>query len=100
MNTPNTDKALLKVDTRPDGSIELQYANSSVPIAVMCWNGSGTAALGKLLADSVNEHAALCAVAEAARQLQHSDNQELASILSDSHELDKALAHLAQIRKG
>lgn len=71
MTTPNTDKAtsgnLLKLDIRPDQSHELQYVATGIPCAVVCWNGSGTKAVAEMIMRAVNEHAALQAVAEAAK---------------------------------
>jgi len=48
---------LLKIDVRPDQSVELQYVNSGVPCAVVCWNGRGTLAVAGMIRDAVNDNA-------------------------------------------
>jgi hypothetical protein len=55
---PSQTGGLLKAVTRPDQSIELQYFHSSVPVAVMVWNGRGTMAVAEMIVQAVNDHAA------------------------------------------
>lgn len=50
-----TANPLMKLETRPDGSIELQYFNTGVPVAVMCYSGTASPAVAQMILDAVNE---------------------------------------------